>query len=208
MIKLGIIEDDSHIRAGFERFFSLQQDMVCVIAADSIENFFSQLTKTDQLDVVLSDIGLPGQSGIEGIPLIKARFPEVQILIITVYADQEKIFNALCAGANGYLLKNTPLPKVKEAVKNVFEGDAAMSPSIARKVIAHFQPQAKTSKEHLTAREKEIVQAIVDGLSYKMVAAQLGISFETVKQHIKNIYKKLQINSKAELISKSFKGEL
>ncbi len=211
MIKLGIIEDDAGIRQRFEKYFSFQSGIECVLIAESVESFIEKAGSVKEVNVLLSDIGLPGVSGIEGIPLVKKVFPNCNILMITVYAESERIFNALCAGANGYLLKSTPLPKVKEAIENINNGDAAMSPSIARKVIDYFQPRQKkerNKKEQLTKREKQIVQGIVDGLSYKMIAARHDISFQTVKQHIKNIYRKLHINSKAELISKSFKGEL
>ena len=208
MIKLVIIEDDSEIRNGLKRYLSLQKDIHCRICAESYEAFSQQIDDSTAIDVVLTDIGLPGKSGIEGIPLIKKAFPAANVLMLTVYNDADRIFKALCAGANGYLLKNTPLPKIAEAIRNVHRGDAAMSPSIARKVIAYFQPKRPSRSEQLTAREQQIVSAIVEGLSYKLVADRLGISFETVKQHIKNIYKKLHINSKAELIRKSFNGEI
>ena len=208
IIHVGIIEDDAEIRNGYQRYLSLQKDIECTIVADSVELFQECIKEDVKLDVLLSDIGLPGKSGIEGIAIAREKYPDCNILMITVYNDSDRIFKALCAGATGYLLKNTPLPKVAEAIRNVSTGDAAMSPSIARKVIDYFRPKKSPTKEQLTTREQQIVQGIVDGLSYKMVADRLGIKFETVKQHIKNIYRKLQINSKAELISKSYKGEI
>ena len=208
MIKLAIIEDDPNIRSGLERYLSFQKEIHCALAVDSVEAFLEGTTNMSTLDVVLSDIGLPGKSGVEGIFDIKNRFPDVNILMFSVHKDSERVFRAICNGATGYLVKTTPLPKVKEAIVDVHKGDAAMSPSIARKVIEYFRPQKKDRKELLTTREKQIVQALVEGLSYKMVAERLQISFETVKQHIKNIYKKLEINSKAELISRSYRGEL
>ena len=171
MIKLGIIEDDNGIRQRFEKYFSFRQGIECVLVADSVESFLAKAKGIKEIDVLLSDIGLPGISGIKGIPLVQKIFPDCNILMITVYVENERIFNALCAGASGYLLKNTPLPKVMEAIESINNGDAAMSPSIARKVIDYFQPVQKkvsSKKEQLTKREKEIVQGIVDGLSYKL----------------------------------------
>lgn len=208
MIKLAIIEDDSSIRDTLEKYFNAQEQIDCFLVCDSVEAFLTKSKKVEAIDVILSDIGLPGRSGIEGILPIKQQFPGVKILMLSVYNDSDNVFQAICNGALGYLVKNTPLAKIKEAIINVYQGDAAMSPSIARKVIAYFHPQKKKVKVQLTKREKEVVQGLVDGLSYKMVANRLGISFETVKQHIKNIYKKLEINSKSELIARSYRGEI
>lgn len=207
-INLGIIEDDIALREGFVKYLSLQPDIECNIVAGSVEEFVDLTDQNTQIDVLLSDIGLPGKSGIEGIAFVREHFPDCNILMFTVYNDSERVFQALCAGAVGYILKNTSLSKIAESIRDVHKGDAAMSPSIARKVIAHFQTPAKEKKAQLTKREYQIVEGIVDGLSYKMIGERLGITFETAKQHIKNIYRKLEINSKAELIAKSFKGEL
>ena len=155
------------------------------------------------------DIGLPGMSGISGIKLIKAKYPEINIIMLTVYHDTHKIFQSLCAGASGYLLKNSPFSEIKKAIKIVNAGGSSMSPQIARKVIEHFQTCEKINHEStLTDKEKEIVSCLVDGLSYKMIAAQEHISIETVRSHIKNIYKKLHVHSKAEVIKKSLTGEI
>jgi DNA-binding NarL/FixJ family response regulator len=158
-------------------------------------------------DVILLDIGLPGISGINGIKLIKEKYPEVNIIILTVYENEDKIFSALCEGASGYLIKTTPLNKVKDAILEVLAGGAPMSPQIARKVVSHFNVN-KHIKSSLTAKEKEIVAGLVDGLSYKMIARSNEISIETVRFHIKNIYKKLHVNCKAEVITKSLRGEI
>lgn len=208
MIKLALIEDDPGIRKVLTRYLSAQEEFDCLLVSESIEDFMERSQTIPALDVILSDIGLPGESGIEGIRTTKSRYPEAKILMISIFQDSDRIFKAICNGALGYLVKSTPLPKIKEAIINVYQGDAAMSPSIARKVIEYFHPKKDNRKEQLTAREKEVVQALVDGLSYKMVADRLEISFETVKQHIKNIYRKLEINSKSELIARSFRGEI
>ena len=208
MIKIGILEDDLDIKRNYLRYLNGVDNIEVVVEASSVEEFTEKMQAIPHLDVVLSDIGLPGKSGIEGIFLIKQQFPTCNILMFTVYNDPERIFKSLCAGATGYLLKNTPLPKVKKAIEDIHNGDGPMSPSIARKVIEYFSPQKTKIEAPLTPREHQVVQALVEGLSYKMIAARFDISFETVKQHVKNIYKKLHVNCKAEVIAKALKGEL
>ncbi len=161
-------------------------------------------------DVILMDIELPGMSGIDGMKLIKNQHPEVEIIILTVYHDSHKIFDSLCAGASGYLLKHTSLPEIKEAIETLVDGGSPMSPQIARKVIDYFKkPEVKKEPEsELTPREQEIVVGLVDGLSYKMIADRMDIAIDTVRAHIRNIYKKLHVNSKAEVIAKSLRGEI
>jgi DNA-binding NarL/FixJ family response regulator len=155
------------------------------------------------------DLGLPGMSGIDGIKLVKEKYPDVDIVVFSVYNDPKRIFDSLCAGATGYLLKNTPLEEIKEGIELLSKGGSPMSPQIARKVIDHFNPAAKKKVESiLSPKEKEIVVGLVDGLSYKLIADRMDISIETVRFHIKNIYRKLHVHGKAEVISKSLRGEI
>src|SRR5690606_1681956 len=161
----------------------------------------------DAPHVVISDIGLPGMSGIEGLKIIKQKFPKTEIVIFTVHDDSDSVFNSLCNGASGYLLKNMQIDQLKDSINVVGNGGSPMSPGIARRVIDYFTPNKKV-KSPLSEREKEIVQGLVDGLSYKMIADKLNISIDTVRQHIRNIYRKLNVNCKAEVISKSFRGEI
>lgn len=207
MIYIAIIEDDALVRNNLAAFFSQQDDLHCVMAVNSAELFLQQASGIPRLDMVLSDIGLPGMDGIEAIQLIKKLFPEVAIVMLSVYADSDRIFKALCAGAVGYLQKDTPLEAVLDAIKVIHKGGSIMSPAIARKVVEYFAPK-RSYNEPLTAKEQQVITAMVDGLSYKMIAARLGITLETVRQHIKNIYRKLQVNSKGEVIVKSLRGEL
>lgn len=209
VISIAIIEDITEIRESLQQFLSNKPNILCELSAGSIEEFLPKLNSGTRPDIILMDIGLPGISGIAGISLIKERFPDIDIIMLTVYDDHNKIFQALCAGASGYLLKNTPLEKIKDAIEELYSGGAPMSPQIARKVLEHFRP-VKHGKEKsiLTDKEKEIVAGLVEGLSYKLIAGNLKISIETVRHHIKNIYRKLHINSKAEVISKSLKGEI
>ncbi|HWV73606.1 MAG TPA: response regulator transcription factor [Pseudosphingobacterium sp.] len=206
MIRLGIIEDDEHIRRALFNFFKEQQGFSCLLEAGSVEDFMSQWTDDIYLDVVLSDIGLPGESGIRGIPRIKKRSPKCQVIMLTVYDDAKRVFQALCNGASGYLLKQTPLQKIKESVISLCDGGAPMSPGIARLVVEYFNPKSSSDpKEKLTPREEQIVNAIEEGLTNKEVALRFDIAVETVKYHIKNIYQKLEVNSRHALISRKFK---
>ncbi|MEX0660980.1 MAG: response regulator transcription factor [Balneolaceae bacterium] len=210
MITVGIVEDNVKIRSLIQRYLDMQDSMSCKVALDSVEEMLDHLKKYDKPDVLLMDIQLPGMSGIEGIGIIKKEYPDIEIMMLTVYHDSHKIFDSLVAGASGYLLKHTSLPEIKESIETLAEGGAPMSPQIARKVIQHFSNAEKKKKpeSNLTAREQDIVNGLVDGLSYKLIADRFDISIDTVRAHIRNIYKKLHVNSKAEVIAKSLRGEI
>lgn len=210
MIEIGIVEDNVKIRNLIQKFLDMQNEMSCKTAVDSVEEMLDFLKENKAPDVVLMDIQLPGMSGIQGIEIIKKEYPEVEIIMLTIYHDSHKIFDSLCAGASGYLLKHTSLTGIKESIETLMQGGAPMSPQIARKVIQHFkQPEPKKNPEsELTMREQDVVNGLVDGLSYKMIADRFDISIDTVRAHIRNIYRKLHVNSKAEVIAKSLKGEI
>lgn len=209
MISTAIIEDIKEIRIPIKEFLCDQEEILCNTSAGSVEEFFENYDKEIPPDVLLLDIGLPGISGLTAIQNIKEKLPKTEIIMLTVHEEAEIIFRALKSGASGYLLKSTKLSEIKNAVIEVSKGGAPMSPLIARKVIKYFD-EAKSSKNEniLSEREKQVVDFIVDGLSMKMIAANLNVTVDTIKYHCKNIYKKLQINSKGELISKSFRGEI
>ncbi|HYX07117.1 MAG TPA: response regulator transcription factor [Bacteroidales bacterium] len=209
MINVAIIEDDQVIREGIREYLHSQPDMSCLTAKESVELFLGTLDTDNLPDVILMDIGLPGMSGISGIKIIHDKYPDINIIMFTIYNDSHKIFQSLCAGASGYLLKNVPFPEIKKAIEMVNEGGSFMSPQIARKVIDYFRHDKSSKKKSiLTDREREIVMGLVDGLSYKMIANQACISLETVRSHIKNIYSKLQVHCKADIIRKSLSGEI
>ena len=204
---LGIIEDVEEIREYYVEYFRKQAEFIFVKGSDSMEAFFESQSEYPVPDIILSDINLPGMNGIEGIKKIKRKYADTNIIMLTVLNDSEKIFKSLCAGATGYILKDTPLPNIKEAILEVQAGGSFVSTSVARKVVEYFSPR-KASNDTLSSKEEQIVHAIIDGLSYKMIGSRIGISTDTVRFHIKNIYRKLQVNSKSEVITKYYKGEI
>lgn len=210
MILVGIIEDDEQIRNGIQTYLNRQDKFACDWSYGSVEEFLKNLSHTTIPNVLIMDLGLPGMSGIEGMKIIKEKHPTVDIIVFSVYNDPKRIFDSLCAGATGYLLKNTPLEEIKEGIELLAKGGSPMSPQIARKVIEYFGQNTKKKEVEspLSAKEKEIVVGLVDGLSYKLIADRMSISIETVRFHIKNIYRKLQVHGKAEVISKSLRGEI
>ena len=207
MIKVAYIEDDPYIREFICDFLENSKEFEFVAAAESVEGFIEEAKIFPKPDIILQDISLPGMSGLEAIRHLKAIFPASEIIMFTIHDDSDHVFKALCAGASGYLLKSTPIPKIKEAIYQVYRGEAAMSPSVARKVIQYFRPEKK-NQEELTPREIQIVQCMVEGLSYKLIADKLMVSVNTICYHVKNIYRKLQVNSKGEVIAKSLRGEI
>lgn len=162
-------------------------------------------------DVVLMDIDMPGINGIDAVKNIRRKYPDQVILMLTTFDDDEKIFDAICAGASGYIIKSKSLRHLLDAVKEAYEGGAPMSPSIARKVLQLFKEKnapGDADSFHLTDREKEVLVHLINGSSYKMIAADMKLSYDTVHSHIKNIYKKLQVNSVSEAVSKAMRLRL
>jgi DNA-binding NarL/FixJ family response regulator len=209
MILVGIVEDDEQIRKGVQTYLNRQENFACDWSYGSVEELLGNLKEKNVPNVLIMDLGLPGMSGIEGIKILKQQHPDVDVVVFSVYNDSKRIFDSLCAGATGYLLKNTPLEEIKEGIELLAKGGSPMSPQIARKVIEHFNPNTSKKEESiLSLKEKEIVVGLVDGLSYKLIADRMNISIETVRFHIKNIYRKLHVHGKAEVISKSLRGEI
>jgi DNA-binding NarL/FixJ family response regulator len=154
-------------------------------------------------DVVLMDIDMPGQNGIQGVTMIKEARPQTAVIMYTVFEDDDKLFECLCAGANGYLLKKTPPGKLVDAIEEVMNGGAPMSPSIAKKVLTTFQVRKETNKYSLSTRETEVLRLLIKGYSIKMIASELGIAFDTTRSHLTNIYRKLHVNCGKEAIAKA-----
>ena len=212
MIHLGIIEDEPIMLASVEECFEASRDVTVELAATSVEEFLEAIPQDSPLNTLLLDIMLPGMTGIAGIPRLLEKFPELDIIMLTNSDDSDNIFRALQAGAFGYISKKRMNPSIiRDAVYTVHRGGSYMSPSIARQVVAfHNQQRKKKSnpETQLTPRQLDIVQGLVDNLSYREIGERLNISIETVRDHIKNIYRKLRVNSKMEVVHKKLKGEI
>ena len=203
-IRVLIIEDDDLIRNSFVSLLSSSEKFDCVADYDNCEEAIKNLLKDDP-DVILMDIELPGISGIEGIAKIKRIKQDIDIITVTVHNDDSKVFQALCAGACGYLTKNISPEKLMDSIEEAYNGGGPMSTSIARMVVQSFQ---RNIKSPLSPRETEVLQLLSRGKSYTMIAEELFIDKETVRTHIKNIYIKLEVNSKAQAIEKATKERL
>ncbi len=203
-IRICIVEDDNLIRDGFALLIDSTYGFQIVNTYYRCEEALKNLDN-DRPDVVLMDIDLPGMNGIEGIAKIKKLRPRTNIIVVTVYENDELVFKALCAGAGGYLTKNMQPGKLLEAIRDIQEGGAPMSTNIARMVVASFQ---KNRNSPLTGRETEVLELLAKGKSYTTIAEQLFVDKETIRTHIKNIYWKLEVHSKAEAIEKAMKERL
>jgi DNA-binding NarL/FixJ family response regulator len=203
MVNICIVEDDKVISNAVNTFLSTKSDIKVLGHFYSIEEVKKEQKSNIKPDIILLDIVLPGLSGISGIKLLKELWEDVDIIMFSVMDDGESIFRSLCDGAVGYITKDFSLEEIYLAIKDVSEGKGIMSPSIARKVAEHFHIKHNL-ENYLTKREMDIVNGIIEGLSYKLLANKYGISIDTVRKHIKSIYRKLQINSKGQLISKFY----
>ena len=208
MIRVAIFEDNAGLREGLAAMIGGTNGLECVGAYPNCNNILKNLAQSKP-DVVLMDIELPGINGIEAVAMIKEEYPRIKILMQTIFDDDEKIFNSICSGAEGYMLKYTSPAQIIEAIKELMEGGSPMTPSIANRVLKMLKEKPGSLKKQtfdLSGREQEILTCLVKGMSYKMVADACFISIETVNVHIKNIYKKLQVHSKAEAVAKALKN--
>ena len=200
-IRIAIFEDNDRLRESLVALFK-GMDEYEIIGDYNNCNEAATIARVYKPDVVLMDIDLPGESGIKGVFKIKESYPQAAIIMYTVFEDDEKLFQCLCAGANGYLLKKTAPAKLIDAIHEVIDGGAPMSPSIARKVLSSFQ-QGKANHYSLSTREIETLQLLTKGYTTKMIASELKISFDTARYHLKNIYNKLHVNCGKEAIAKA-----
>jgi DNA-binding NarL/FixJ family response regulator len=209
-IKVAIFDDNRSLREGLFQLINGSEGFQCVGAFANCDHLVKDLHDSKP-DVVLMDIEMPGLSGIEAVKILKTNFPEIKVLMETIFEDNDKIFESICNGAEGYILKNTAPVLILSAIKEIYEGGAPMTPSIASKVLKMFKKNSSSSSHEsfdLTGREKEILKSLVEGMSYKMIAATHSISIDTVSGHLKNIYKKLQVHSKSEAVVKAIKGKI
>lgn len=210
MIHVLIIEDNKFIRQGWKLTIDNEPYFKVVGAFDTCEDALKQ-GDFENTDVVLMDIGLPGMSGIEGVKRIKADYPDIVIVMCTVHDDNEKIFEALCAGAVGYLLKKTPPEALLKSIREAYEGGSPMTPTVARKVIASFQQASAEKGESaikLSDREEQILQLMAKGKTYADIAYEIFLSVDGVYYHIRHIYEKLQVHTRGEAVAEAIKKKL
>ena len=209
VIKVALIEDRREIRDALAAIIAGTEGFRCTGTFRTMEQALGEIGR-DLPDVVLSDIGLPGMSGIEGVAILKERYPAMLLLILSVYEDDERIFDALCAGACGYLLKRTSPARLLESLKEAVQGGSPMSPEVARRVVAlfrDFRPPEKADYQ-LTPHETRLLKLLVEGHTYKTAAAELGVSVNTISFHMKHVYEKLQVHSKSEAVAKALLNRL
>ncbi len=208
-IRVAIIEDDRRIRDGLGTLINGTRGYSCRLAFRSMEDALAR-PWNEVPDVALVDIGLPGMSGIDGLSRLRQQYPTVALLMLTVYEDDERIFQALCAGASGYLLKKTPPQKLLECLAEVLRGGAPMSPEVARRVLRLFReirPPERVDYD-LTPHELRLLKLLVEGHNYQSAAVELGVTFSTINFHMQNIYGKLQVHSKSEAVAKALRQRL
>ena len=208
-VRVAIIEDQREVRESLATLINGTSGFACAGNYRTMEEALQHISVA-RPDVILTDIGLPGMNGVEGTRILRDRAPHVPILALTVYDDDDNVFNAICAGASGYLLKNTAPARLLESLKEVVGGGAPMSPDVARRVISlfrQFRPAPRASYQ-LTPQETELLKLMVEGHHYKTAAAVMGISTHTVSFHLKNIYEKLQVHSKTEAVAKALRERL
>ena len=200
-VKITIFEDNDRLRESLA--YLLKMNNYEVTGDYNQCNDAANVVRVYQPDVVLMDIDMPGESGIKDVALIKEARPDTAVIMYTVFEDDEKLFQCLCAGANGYLLKKTPPAKLFDAIQEVLEGGAPMSPSIARKVLNTFKTRPESNNYQLSPREIEVLQWLIKGYSIKIIASEMNLAFDTVRSHLKNIYQKLHVNCGKEAIAKA-----
>lgn len=208
-IRVTIFEDNNSLRKGLYQLINGSDGFTCVGAFEDCLNLLKNIEDTKP-DVVLMDIEMPGINGIEAVGILHEKYPDLKVLMQTIFEDNEKIFNSILAGASGYILKNTSPARILDFIKETFEGGAPMSPSVATKVLKFVAESSspKVNTFNLSGREKEILSCLVKGMSYKLIADACFISIDTVRGHIRHIYEKLHVNSKGEAVATAIKGNI
>lgn len=204
-----LIEDNAAFRRAVTAALELTPEFTCSAAFRSLEDALSAIGRGPAPGLILLDIGLPGRSGLEGIPILRERLPATAIVILTVFEDEEKIVRAICAGASGYLLKSSSLEEITQSLRSVVAGGAAVTPRIARRVLDLFSKLSRPAGDYgLTTREREILQLAVQGLTKKEIAARLDCSVHTADTHLRHIYEKLQVNTRSGAVAKALNERL
>jgi DNA-binding NarL/FixJ family response regulator len=204
-----LVEDDDQFRAHVANLINETPGLTCVLSVQSCEEALAHLQTDAAPDLILMDIGLPGLSGIEGIKRVKSLAPSVEVIMLTVFDDNEKIVQAICAGASGYLLKSAPPDKTIESLKEILTGGAPVNAQIARKMLDMFARIAGSTGDYgITEAERRILHLLVDGKLKKQIAHELDVSFHTVDRHLRNIYAKLQVHSRSGAVAKALKERL
>lgn len=208
IIRVAILDDDQEFREVLSMILNKSEGFKCVATYQSCKEAMNRI-EDDLPDILLLDIEMPGKSGIESLKEIKTAFPAVEVMMLTVYSDNEKIFQSLRGGAVGYLLKKSPADKLLQAIREAYEGGAPFSGEVARKVLQYFQtPAGQVNPSLLSDREKEVLESLIEGHSTKAIADKLFVSFHTVRFHLHNIYTKLHVNSRSEAVAKAIKNKL
>ncbi len=207
--KVALVEDDHSTREGLRLLIHGSQGFVCTGAYESVEEALPGLA-LEQPDVLLMDINLPGMSGREGVRVVKERWPAIEVLMLSVYGEQESVFESICNGAAGYLLKKTPPARLLEAIQEAREGGSPMSPEIARKVVVLFRrtPRPEQPERQLTPRELQLLALLAEGQGYGEAGDLMAVSENTIRNYIRSIYEKLHVHSKSEAVSKALRQGL
>jgi len=207
--RVWLVEDNTVFRTGVQRVVDSLEGMTCTGCFNSVEAAFAALDAPPPPDVILLDVQLPGMDGIAALATFRKRAPEARVIILTVFADAEKIFQAVCAGASGYVLKSSGIAKIGEAIRQVMDGGAPMTPEVARKVLEAFPRIApapdRSDDYHLTEREREVVRLMADGLLKKEIAKSLELSVHTISTHMRHVYDKLHVSTNTAVVAKALR---
>ena len=209
-IRVLIFEDNDSLREGLFQLVNGTGGFTCVGAFPDCDHLVRRIEQHFP-DVILMDIGMPGMSGIDAVKVVKEKFPTIKVLMQTIFEEDNKIFESICAGASGYILKNTLPVRILDSIREIYEGGSPMTPSIASRVlqmVQHSSPIIDPGSFRLTERENDVLSCLVKGMTYKLIAEECFISVDTVRGHIKSIYEKLQVHSKSEAVSKAIRGRI